>query len=195
MLVLVRSAIKNRDKVFVEEVNTKYFPKQKSLLTSDNLKILALTTRKISDPGFAVFRDNSALADLTIGHGKGAEIVKTIIFDEVILPVIRVGGEKADYGGMIIYKGVLSKNVNWDSIQTRLERDFPAFSEEIMKTANLTYLDWAENWSELSKEVSNFLSEDKFKIDKFQLNSFAANILRLSDDRRILEETLGACRT
>ena len=189
LLILLKSAIQNRDKEFIQQLSTEYYSTQKNLLTEDNIKMLAVTSRKSSDPGFAIFRDNSDRADLILNKGKSAAIIRTILFDEIVLEFIRTGSKKTDYGGgMVGYSGTLNQVVDWNGLKVKLDSLYPELSEEIMIFAKIGYFEMAKNWSEYGAAVSEFLAKFKNRIGTDELNQYAGLILSNSDDKESLGE-------
>lgn len=191
LLTLLKSAIKNRDKEFIPLLSAEYFATQKNLLTEDNIKILAITTLKTSDPGFMVFKNNAEQADLILGKGKSAGIIRTILFDEIALKFIRTNSIKTNYGGgMVVYSGTLNQNVDWDKLDRQLDSQYPELSEEIIMYAKIGYFEMAKSWPEYSLAVSEFLSKFKGSISTDDLNQYAGNILWNTDDEKSLEAAL-----
>ena len=189
LLILLKSAIQNKDKEFIEKLAAEYYSTQKDLLTKDNIMMLAVTTRKSSDPGFAIFKNNSDQADLTLGKGKSAAIVRTILFDEIALAFIRAGGKKTYHGGgMISYSGTLNEVVDWKGLKIKLDSLYPELSEEIMIFAKIGYFEMAKNWAEYSLAVSELLAKYKNRISTDDLNHYAGLMLWSSDDKKSLEE-------
>jgi thioredoxin-related protein len=186
------SAISNHDRKLVPEIASQYFASQKDLLSPDNLRLLAIATSKISDPGFAIFRNHADRADAVIDKGESLKIVKTIIFDDVVLPLIRVNGKKVydSSGFMYYYSGELIKNVDWNNIKAILDKQYPELSEKLIISSKLTYLEFAENWVEMNKLIYTYLQADNNSIDQNQLNALANRIYLLTDDRNILRETI-----
>jgi len=188
---LLTSAISNRDRQIVAEVASQYFASQKDLLTPDNLNLLAATTHKISDPGFAVFRVHSQTADAVIGKGRSLEIVKMLIFDEVILPLLRVNGKKVQPDEfMYYYSGDVIKNVDWKNMKAILDKQYPDLSEELMLSSKFAWLEFAEDWVELNAFINNSLKVNKNAFSQHQLNTIANRIYMDIEDRSILQETM-----
>ena len=190
LYALTVSAIANWDNKMARVAATSYLKTQPDLLTDRNLKLLPVLTKTSSDPGFKVLRDHADRADLILGKGYSKEIVRTIIFDEIVLPVIRIGGEKIDHGLMIEYRGELSKDVDWKQLKTQLDAKFPEYSEEVMMSSQLTYLNWAKDWKLLNKTIAKLLSENKNAIRSPELTRLANEFFLRVDDINILNETL-----
>ncbi|NEU08490.1 thioredoxin fold domain-containing protein [Flavihumibacter sp. R14] len=191
LLTLLKSALSNKDKSLIPEITTSYFAIQKDLLTPDNLTAIALVTSKPTDPGFSVLRNNTAQADLVLGKGRSAEIVKTAIFDEIFLPALRINGVKTNYGGgMSIISGPVNEKVNWSELKEKLDSKYPELSAELMSLARLTHADWLANWPLFTDAVSEYLAKYSEGLTRGQLNSYANTILRNSDDQELLSQAL-----
>ena len=190
LYTLLVAASGNRDNELTHAAAASYLKTRPDLLTDRNLKLLPRITKKTSDPGFAVLRNHAVHADQVLGKGYSAEIVKTIIFDELVLPVIRIGGEKIDYGMIQFYKGELAKNVDWDQLKAQLDLKYPEYSRELLLSSKLTYLDWSENWPLLNNTIADSLAVNKNAISSGQLKTLANKFFLVVDDIKILQETL-----
>lgn len=191
LLILLKSAIQNRDKELIPKLSSEYFATQKDLLIDDNLKILATTTLKSSDIGFPVFRNNAMKADLILGIGKSAGIIRTILFDEIALKYLRSSSIKTNYGGgMVVYSGTLNQKVEWDLLKAEFDSQYPELSEEVFMFAKISYFEWAESWPEYSLAVSEFHSKHKDRISTDDLNQYAGIILRNTDDEKSIKSAI-----
>ena len=188
LLTILKSAMSNHDKVAVAQISPLYFSTQKDLLSEENLKLLAIFTAKTTDAGFSVFRNHGVVADLVLGKGKSAEMVKTIIFNELIVPALRINGTATNYGsGMVAYSGTLNPDVNWDELKSKLDGQYPDLSESLLMSAKLTYLDWSGKWAELNHAIFDFFGTKKDGITLGQLNDIAGSMFRNCDDQKVLE--------
>ena len=190
LYALTASAIVNWDNAMARTAGTFYLKTQDDLLTERNLKLLPVVTKTSSDPGFTILRKHADQADLVLGKGYSQEIVRTIIFDDIVLPVIRIGGEKINNGMMIRYSGELSKDVDWKQLKDQLDAKFPEYSEEIFISSQLTYLSWAKDWKLLNKTIADLVNEDKNAIRSAELSMLGNEFFLWVNDIDILNETL-----
>lgn len=191
LLILLKSAIQNRDKSLIPQLSSEYLATQNDLLIEDNLKILAITTLKSSDPGFLVFRNNSIKADLILGIGKSAGIIRTILFDEIALKYLRSNSIKTNYGGgMVVYSGTLNQKVEWDLLKAELDSQYPELSEEIFMSAKVSYFEMAKSWPEYGLAVSELHSKYKDRISIDDLNQYAGMILWNTDDEKSIKAAI-----
>ena len=191
LLLLTNAAQLAKDSKFLPVVIHEYLATQKDLLTKENLKLLTISTLKSNDPGFTVFRNNAITADLILGKGKSDEIIRSIVFDEIVLPYLRIGGIKTNYGGgMIVYSGKVNDHADWNEIKAKLDVRYPDLSEEIIMSSKPMYYQWLKNWPEFSESVSEYLIKYGDRLSKDLLNTYAWTILADCEDMKCVESAL-----
>lgn len=186
LLRVMKSAQLMNDREFLPVVTNEYLATQKDLLTEENLKLIAASTRKTTDPGFPVLRHQADKADLVLGKGVSGRIVKTVVFDEIVLPHLKINGIKKDYGGMYEYIGKVNENVDWGKIEESLNLAFSDLSEDILITSKPMYYRWANNWPEFVSSVSSY----RDRLNKKQLNNYANDVFLFCEDPESLEKAL-----
>lgn len=188
ILKLMESANLMNDREFIPIITNEYLSTQKDLLTEENLKLIAASTRKTTDPGFSVLRLQGDKADLVLGKGESERIVRTVVFDEIVLPYLRTDGVRKDLGGkMFAYTGKVKESVNWGEVEEKLKTEFSDLSEEIMIASKPMYYKWVKNWPEFVSSISS--STDK--LDRKQLNTYANDVFLFCDDLASLEKAVG----
>ncbi|WP_161890951.1 thioredoxin family protein [Pontibacter russatus] len=191
LLGLIKSAQLMNDRETLPAVTNEYLATQQDLLTEENLRLISTATARTTDPGFAVLRDRADRADSVLGEGTSREIVRTVVFDELVFPHLKINGVKKDYGGgMVSYSGEVNKDVDWEEIEKRLNLEFPDLAEEIMVTSKPMYYKWLQDWPAFVSSVSSYRS----KIDKTRLNSYANDVFLFSEDPQSLRQALGWSR-
>ena len=184
---LTNSAHLMNDRTLIPEVTNAYLATQEDLLTEENLKFISSSTTKTTDPGFAVLRNNPDKADLVLGKGLSKEIVKTVVFDEVVLPHLRTSAVKEVYGGgMVQYTGEANEYVNWEVLEKKLNLEFPDLSEEIIMTSKPIHYKWAGKWP----EFVSFISLHKDEINTDLLNRYANEMFLFCDDLKSITKAL-----
>ncbi|MBB6612149.1 DUF255 domain-containing protein [Pontibacter sp. Tf4] len=184
---LLKSAQLMNDRELIPIAANAYLKTQKDLTSAENLKLIAVSTQKITDPGFAVLRSHSAKANAVLGEGVSEQITTTVIFDELVLPKLRVDGRKKDYGGgMVAYTGIVNEQVDWNEVDGMLTKQFPDLKDKIIMTAKPMYFQWTQNWT----EYTNYILSVKNKIDNPQLDSHANKLFLFSDDKENLKTAL-----
>jgi len=179
LLELVKSAQLMNDRELLPLAANAYLETQKDLTSDEHLKLIAVATQKTTDPGFAVLRDHSARANAVLGEGVSEQIITTVVFDELVLPKLRIDGKKKDYGGgMVAYTGKVNAHVDWDELNKMLTQKFPDLKDKIIMTAKPMYFQWSQNWPAYTEYISSI----KGKIDNQQLNSYANNLFLFSND-------------
>jgi len=180
LLELIRTASDSQDMAADTFIN-EYLSTQKNKLTRQNLDFISRATSKSTDPGFDIVKNYPAILDSVAGNGKSKEILKTIAFDEIVLPIFN--RKKTKYGGgMVMYSGELNQNVNWDEVKKRLDLVYPALSAQVILTSKPLYYQMLGDWTKFCSSVSLYMA-DTLIFDKDQLQSYA-NIVRVfSDDQ------------
>lgn len=187
LLSLIKAAQAAKERELLPGFINTYMATQKNLRTEENIKLLAVSTLKTTDPGFAVFRNHATETDRILGKNQSAGIVRTVLFDEIVLPVLRIDGSKANYGGgMIIYSGQLNEHVNWDELKAKLDAHYPEVSEEIILFAKIQYSDWQKDLQKFSESVTEFKSKYGHRLNTDQLLVYAWTILSNSDDKNCI---------
>lgn len=180
-----------KDEKFLRKVINEYLTTQKNLLTEENIYFIISSTEKSADPGFRVLLDTPEKIDSIVGKGKSADLVNEIIFDEIILPIVRDGGAKVLHeGGIISYSGTLNKNVNWAEIKDKVADKYPSLSERIVMAAKPVYYDWSDNWSAFGAAVSNYILKYGKGLSNNKLNLYARRILYNCDDPNLNKSAL-----
>lgn len=192
LLTLTKSARQANDFKFMPIAANAYLSTQPNLLTPENLQLIIPATTKSTDIGFDVLRNHGAEIDSMAGKGKSAEKVRTIIYDEVVLPGIAKNAGKNDFGGgMVMYYGDVIKNVNWDSIKVVLNHQYPDMANAVLIEAKPKYYQWLGDWPNLVTSVNNYLSSPyASNFSSEQLNAYANNIFHSSDDKQDMEAAL-----
>jgi tetratricopeptide (TPR) repeat protein len=191
LLALINAAQQANDSEFTPVVMNAYLTTQKDLLTAENLKFISIATSKTTDPGYSILRNHGEKVDSVAGKGKSAEIIKTVVFDEIVLPYLRVGGVKMNYGGgMVDYTGELNKNVDWAVIKAKLNTQYPNLSDEIIMSAKPMYFRWQDNWPAFSEAVSAYASKYGNGLNNNVINSYAWDIFLFSNDVKCMEAAL-----
>lgn len=189
LLALIHVAQQANENRFFPVVTNTYLATQKELLKEENIKLLAISTTKSTDPGFKILQRYGDRVDSIVGKGQSSSVIRTIAFDETVLPLLRAGGTKTDYGnGMVMYSGEVNKSVNWTEIKARLDQSYPQFSQEIILTAKPVYYQWLNDWPAYSEAVSSYVSQYGDKVDKKLLNTFAWAVFGNCTDQKCLEQ-------
>lgn len=184
---LLKSAQLMNDKELIPLAANAYLKTQKDLTSAENLKLIAISTQKITDPGFNVLRSHPAKANAVLGEGVSEQIIATVVFDELVLPRLRIDGRKKDYGGgMVAYTGKVNEHVDWNELDRILGQQFPDLKDKIIMTAKPMYFQWTKNWS----GYTDYISSVKSKIDNPQLDSHANNVFLFSNDKENLKTAL-----
>ncbi|SDD22048.1 Thioredoxin-related protein [Mucilaginibacter pineti] len=187
LLRAVTSAQKTNNEAFAITAINAYLPTQKELLTAQNIRFIVAATSGSTDPGFNTLRSHPDKVDAIAGQGKSALLVNDIAFDEVVLPLLRNGGKKTNYGGgMIMYSGELNKNVDWAAVKSKLDINYADQADDIIVGAKPVYYQWLEDWPSFVSAVTAYTGKPK-GFDKDKLNSFAWTVFSASDDKQFLK--------
>lgn len=192
LLALIKAAQQANETQFIPVAMNAYLATQTNLLETQNLKFISIATSKSTDPGFSILQNHGNKLDSVAGKGKSAEMIKTIAFDEIVIPYLRIGGAKIDHGnGMVEYSGELNKNVDWSVVKAKLDSKYARISDEIITmTAKPMYYRWLDDWPQFSKAVSAYASRYGNTLNNNLLNIYAWDIFGSSNDVKCLEAAL-----
>lgn len=191
LLSLITAAkLSNNLKELPDYINA-YLVQQKDLKTPQNIEFLLLGTKKSTDPGFDMLLHHSDIIDKVVGKGKSSEVLFSIIFDEELLPVLRKGGRKVDYGGgMVVYSGDLVKNFDWEKEKDALRIRYPSITDKVISYARIIYDDWQNDLSSYVKDVTNYLTNYPQAVSDDEINMYAWRILGASEDKGQLQSAI-----
>lgn len=191
LLTLIKATQQTRDNQFLPIVTNAYLATQKDLLTDDNIKLAVLATKSSTDPGFDIIKNNIAKVDTVTGKGAAEEIIKTIAFDEVVLPRIRKGGKKLDYGGgMIVYEGSVIDSVDWNDIKMQLDQRYPQLGDKLLIASKPVYYGWLGKWPEFTNAVEAYITAWN-DVPDLTINGYAMNVFKNCTDTTCLNAALG----
>ncbi len=191
LLALTKATQRANDFKFVPIVANAYLGTQQNLLTEDNLKLIVLATTKSTDVGFRVLRNHAAEVDAIAGKGKSAEKVKTIAFNEVMLPYLNVGGKSTEGGaGMVVYEGKPRVNVDWEEARNKLLPKYGDIADEIILEAKPFYYRERDKWPQFAKAVSAYVYQSGNSINRNKVDSYANDIFVFSNDTTCLNAAI-----
>lgn len=173
LLSLSKAAQAAYDRDFAPVVISQYLATQKDLLTTENIKLLAASTSKISDPGFAIFRNNAEKADAALYKGASAAIVKSVVSRDLLAPLLNSKTE-----------------VDWQKIESALNSRFADIKDDLLYPAKANYYRKNENWPKFSETVSEYVNKVGVKVGSSALNSYAWEIFQKCDDMACVQAAL-----
>jgi len=168
-------------------IANRYLSGQKDYLTEDNLRLIAGSTMKISDVGFEVLRQHSAKADHYLGTGTSASMVRGLIIDELIVPMLRNGGTVKRNGGMVIFTGSPIENVQWDTLRTGIAAYYPELADELTLASKIMYYQWKEDWRTFGESLSAFVAGYSNRISSDKLSEYAWAVLNAPSETGCVE--------
>ncbi|MES2457392.1 MAG: thioredoxin family protein [Bacteroidota bacterium] len=158
--------------------------------TKQNLELIRMGTTKSTDAGFQFARTHAALMDSVLGKNTSKGILKTIAFDEIVLPLIRINGKKILTGGMWLYSGEVNKNVDWNLIKEKLDASYPDLAEELVLYAKPFYFQSAEDWKGFCHAVDVYAAHKGF-MNIIQLDNYARTVLYSCEDPEYFKAAIG----
>jgi len=163
---------------FTKQLINEYLKTQENLLTEQNIKYILDATTKSTDPGFKILQNHADKIDALARTGASSELIKTIAFDEVAIPLLRVGGSKQYLsGGMIRYEGDLNKSVDWVELEKKYEAAYPSLVEELMVRSKCEYYNWMGDWPAFTKWVDHYIAKYPEKIHSDRLKAYSREVL------------------
>ncbi|HVW96010.1 MAG TPA: thioredoxin fold domain-containing protein [Mucilaginibacter sp.] len=191
MFALLNSGHLANDNLFLNSVINKYLRTQKDLLTAKNIGYILAATQHTDDPGFKILLDHPAAVDSATGKGKSFERVMRILFDDVVLPYVRINGEKKVYGGgMVVYEGKVNDHVDWQKVKAVLDTGYDSRADAELLYARCTYYYWTKNWSAYEQHVNSFIGRYDQWVDDDLLNMFANTVLAGCDDKACINSAV-----
>lgn len=176
------------------EVMNVYLSRQKNLLTKDNLLFVRQATGKSTDPGFKVLREHSKEFDAVYGPGKSLSMISNIVFDELILTMVRNNGKRVNNGGMYYYTGEINKNVDWAAVRNVVKVKYGDLTDDIVDRAKLQNLRDREDWPEYTKQVQAFVNKHNDVAHADDISTYLNYIFLFTDDKSALEGALNIAR-
>jgi thioredoxin-related protein len=146
---LYKAALQAQDMDLYHETANLYLHQQPDLLTPNLVQVILGVTRHITDTGFTVLQQHGAYIDSMQNKAVCTQLLNTILFDDVLLPLLRKNGKKQEFGGgMYFYTGAIIKPINWNRIKSTLDRRFPSQSDSAIAYAKPIYQQWLSEENE-----------------------------------------------
>ncbi|WP_052265849.1 thioredoxin family protein [Pedobacter kyungheensis] len=189
--LLIKSSQSSRDYDLITKYTNDYLLSQSDLFTKENLIRIGRTTSHSADVGFAVLLKHPEKVDSLFGKGYSKRQISLIVFDEEILPIVRINGKKKVYGPLMYgYEGEPNKNVDWRSITQNIERKYPDFANSILFDAKLNHYRATNNWGDYCNEIDNYIAKNRNEADIQFLNRHANTILMVCEDKKYMPRAL-----
>ncbi|WP_316799076.1 thioredoxin family protein [Pedobacter frigidisoli] len=183
LLSLISSAQMNKDYEQGMNYSNLYLSKQKNLLTTKNIKLITRSTTKTTDVGYPILINNSIAVDSVMGEGTAKALIKTIVFEEEVFPLLKKNGVKKIFGiGFYEYQGQNNKNIDWESIDANLKRKYPEYATEILNESKIMYYQWERNWRGYTDAVNEYLKIAGKDLEVSKLDSYGRTILLFCEE-------------
>ncbi|MES2826931.1 MAG: thioredoxin family protein [Bacteroidota bacterium] len=184
---LIAAAESARDISALPQFINLYLKSQSDLNTERNLRLIEKGTKNSTDLGFLILSKNFEQFDKIIGKKIRTNKMKSIIFDEVVFPVLKVNGVITEYGGgMVGYGGDMAPKVDWAKLKETLELKFPEYAQEFSLTAPVTYYEWSKDWVNFVAKTNEYL-EKSSNIDYDKLFTWQNSVFLFVDDSAVLQ--------
>jgi thioredoxin-related protein len=155
------------DMKFAKTVSKEYLATQKDLFTKENLQLSSKFISSSKDPAFTLFLNNMEKADVILGKGASAKILREIILSEEVYP-------------QIYKKGVTVPD--WVGIESSLQSSYPGLANETFLYAKLMYAQRKGNWKDFGPAVVAYMKSYGENASDDQLNDFAWTVFENCDD-------------
>lgn len=186
---LISAANDAYESEFIPVVARDYFSTVKDLNKPEIIRLLPYATSKTSDAGFTFFMNNPAAADSVLGKGASARTVKSIIFNEEVVPQLRTG-ETKQQGAMLFYTGEPKNDVNWTQIKKDLDAKYPQFSDVIYLRSRKSYFEWKKDFPNFALAMDQYISKFPDELNKYELNNSAWWLFEKCEDPKALKSAL-----
>jgi len=163
------------DRKISDVVSTEYLQTQTDLLTEDNIAFIERFTRSSKSPGFKIMIENSAMFDGKKGAGFVSKRIVNILLQEKV------------------YATIFAKNAapaDWTAISKELEEKYPAYAQEVLSTAKVTYYQRTKNWDKFQVAVVDYMKSYGANSSPDQLNNFAWTVFENCKDMTCVKEAL-----
>ncbi|MCX3267481.1 thioredoxin family protein [Pedobacter agri] len=180
---LATSAQANKDYANVAIYSNLYLARQENLLTPKNIKLITRSTSKTTDIGYPVLVKNADLVDTLMGRGTAGELVKTIVFEEEVFPLLKKNGIKKIFGiGFYEYQGENNKNFDWNAIDINLKTKYPQYASEVLNESKIMYYQWERDWKGYTEAVNDYIKMSGKGFELGRLDTYARTVLLFCDD-------------
>ncbi|RFZ92229.1 DUF255 domain-containing protein [Mucilaginibacter conchicola] len=169
-----------------KEVINQYLATQTDLLTKENARFVMIATGKSTDPGFKALLNNEAGFDKMTSPGLGSMIAEGIMFDEIVLHLVRTDGKKEVRGGMYFYTGEINKNVNWDEVHAKLKAVYPDYADEVLVKSKIRYYRDLSDWPKFAEQAAAYTKQ--YGKNHYQVMTYANDIMLFAEDKVSLTE-------
>ncbi len=169
------------DTKIANKVAEEYIVSQKDLYTKDNLAFVAEFTKSSKDEGFSIMLNHADKVDAVSGEGTADKMVQSIILHEDVYPVI--------------FSAKVSKpqdlpEPDWTSIQTNLQKKYPAKADEVLAYAKVVFYEQKHDWNNFAPAVVAYMKSYGSKATSEQLNDFAWNVFLNCPDMTCVSQAL-----
>jgi thioredoxin-related protein len=139
-----------------------YLKTQTNLLSPKNIEYIAASLETSKDIGYEIILNRPKEVLAVIEKQYRDYIINSIVFDENILPILRINGKKEfSGGGMINYTGEINKNVDWEAIRLILDEKYEDRASKLMFDAKTTYYKWTNDWPNLNKILIEYTKKSE----------------------------------
>ncbi|MBC8052536.1 MAG: thioredoxin fold domain-containing protein [Sphingobacteriaceae bacterium] len=177
LLTLAKVSERIYDKEFAPRILKDYLGQQKDLFTKETIDLFHLTTKKISDPGFAFYRNNSIKIDSMYWKGYTSRMVNNILMRELVAPAVYGFGERKE-------------DVNWKAAEKKLRNDYPDICDEVIAVAKIQNYMLFKNWTKFRDAVSHYIETYDDKVENGIINNYAILILKNCEDEKCIKAAL-----
>jgi thioredoxin-related protein len=164
---------------------------QKNLLTEQNIRFIAQSVSSSKDIGYNILVDYPKEVNVIIGENWRNNIINDVIFNEYILPKLRVNGKKEVLnGGMFTYTGEIRENINWKTLQDSLQKKFSERSARLLINAKTTYYSWTNDWQMLNLILLQYSSIPKEGNDDEVLSKWLGRFANFCKEKEYLADVV-----
>lgn len=162
-----------------KKISAEYLQTQKDLLTKENIEFLDKFTNTSKDKGFEVFMKNPAKVNAVLGAGKAEQKVRTIAFNEDVVPKI-YDNETRQF----------IENVDWVALEKNLTAKYPSLGGELASFGKVTYYKYKKDWKNFQAAIIPYMEKYSAKASDNDLNEYAWAIFENCNDVACLQQAL-----
>jgi hypothetical protein len=159
------------DKPGIARITNDYLASLKKPYSAEDLTYVVQVTSKVSDPGFAILKENSAAINNALGQRQAETKMMNIIYTDAIAPAVT--GQ--------------NPNPNWASLSAKVA-PYGSVGEEILLRARALHFFNQHDWNNFVSAADEYISKYGQFIKTEELNKFAWTVFEGVGDKDLLSK-------
>ena len=161
------------------KVGKEYIASQTDLYNKETLTFIDKFTSTSKDKGFTMMLENPEKVDAVLGKGKSEQKVKAIIYQENVVPALRVALRKD-----------ATAPLDFVALHEKLSKAYPTYAAELSSKAKVLYYQSKKDWNNFQTEIVSFMNVYGDKANVNELNSYAWTVFENCKDMSCVTQAL-----